>query len=832
MVSNDSSQSRNGLRARLAERTGTSPEDWFLVHKARYGLKVVFDVLAQERGAGDVACQLFTCCTAVDPIVAAGLHPRYEEVSMDSLALDPHAVNLDDDVRALMVQHTFGIVDDARSQELASRAHEQGSLVVEDCAHCLARMARDEQGRPLADVSAHSFGSEKVLPSTYFGGAIWLNPAMEDVSLREKMADALSSLPELEKEAEKATHSYHNQIRVLTRVPASTARVLRARWTKTGFFEPAVGDVERAGGLFMEPALMSDWVAEQALLGMEGIAGFEEGRRACTRLYAEQLAGTKEVLIPSDICDVVHAQPLLRYPVFLRDPQMAKRVIAAIAALGLYAVDWYAKPLYPGALDWGAYGLDVADPKMRAYAQQFSSVVALPTDIPIADACRVVEAVREVVAQAPAGISAGASPLEMLRAGAPLADHLAPVCIGGDILGYSYVRCFHEAYGLRSIVLSSIDVKMTSSSKLCDYRIVPGMNDEAVLLDYLRTLGFELATQGKVGLLVGAADWHARFLSSHKDELAPWFVVPYIDFELLDEITQKERFYEICEELGIAYPHTWYLDCSDADAVLDASDFPYPLIAKPSNSASYDLLEFRGKKKIYEIETPEELVHTYDIVRAAGYKHKLVVQDFVPGDDDAIRSLTVFANEEGELRVASGGRVVLQDHSPLALGNPVCILSERVEPILEGARTFLKHVGYRGWANFDIKYDSRDGSYRFFEVNTRLGRNSYYVTLGGVNFVVPLVEMWVLGHDVEPQEAYDEFVYTLIPPVVVRKTVTDEDLRDHVLDLYRTNVARSPMDNPDDAPAQRLWWQLYYRHQVSKFKKYVWDTGGKQASTE
>lgn len=32
---------------------------------------------------------------------------------------------------------------------------------------------------------------------------------------------------------------------------------------------------------------------------------------------------------------------------------------------------------------------------------------------------------------------------------------LQPVIVGADILAYSYVRCFHEAYGVQSIVLAS-----------------------------------------------------------------------------------------------------------------------------------------------------------------------------------------------------------------------------------------------------------------------------------------------------------------------------------------------------------------------------------------
>ena len=101
----------------------------------------------------------------------------------------------------------------------------------------------------------------------------------------------------------------------------------------------------------------------------------------------------------------------------------------------------------------------------------------------------------------------------------------------------------------------------------------------------------------------------------------------------------------------------------------------------------------------------------------------LVLQDFIPGGDDAIRTLTTFSDASGDMRVVAGGVVCLQDHDPTALGNPLCIMGEREEAIISCAKRFLSHVGYRGFANFDIKYDSRDGSFRFFEVNTRCGQH-------------------------------------------------------------------------------------------------------------
>ncbi len=411
--------------------------------------------------------------------------------------------------------------------------------------------------------------------------------------------------------------------------------------------------------------------------------------------------------------------------------------------------------------------------------------------------------------------------LALIKSEDDVANRLQPVVCGADILGYSYVRCYYEAYGIRPIVLSAIDVKVTSSSRFCDYRIVPDLNDEAGFVEAVSAIGADLAAEGKVGILHGSADWNTRIISSHKDELSEWYVVPYIDFDLLDDITQKERFYELCAELDIAYPQTWYVDCADTSAEVDVTAFPYPLIAKPSNSAAYDLLEFAGKEKIYEIQVPEELERVLAAVRGSGYAHKLILQDFVPGGDDAIRSLTTFSDARGDLRVVSGGQVVLQDHSPLALGNPVCIKGEKVDRIVSDAAKFLRHTGYHGYANFDIKYDERDGSYRFFEVNTRPGKNTYYVTLGGMNFVKPIVDDWVLGREIPYTEAYDPFVYTVVPPKVVRMSVTNDVLRSEVLAMFKSGKAYNPHDYSADTNAHKLWAELAYRHQVAKFKKYL-----------
>ena len=165
---------------------------------------------------------------------------------------------------------------------------------------------------------------------------------------------------------------------------------------------------------------------------------------------------------------------------------------------------------------------------------------------------------------------------------------LQPVVVGGDILAYSYVRELHRAYQVeRTIVLATQDIKMLSSSRFTDYRLEPLIHDPEGLYDALERVAAQQHAEDpdRVLLVLGCDDCHARMLSAGKARLeAAGYTVPYIDFDLLDEITQKRRFYELCEELGIPYPRTWYFDCGEnGPDELPVHDFPYPLIAKPSN---------------------------------------------------------------------------------------------------------------------------------------------------------------------------------------------------------------------------------------------------------
>src|SRR5690625_7749135 len=91
--------------------------------------------------------------------------------------------------------------------------------------------------------------------------------------------------------------------------------------------------------------------------------------------------------------------------------------------------------------------------------------------------------------------------------------------------------------------------------------------------------------------------------------------------------------------------------------------------------------------------------------------------------------LTLYITNKGEINLASFGQTLLEDHTPGGIGNPLVIRTMHNEKVIKDVEKIVKHVGYNGVSNFDLKYDKRDGKYKLFELNTHIGSNIYYLKI-------------------------------------------------------------------------------------------------------
>lgn len=393
-----------------------------------------------------------------------------------------------------------------------------------------------------------------------------------------------------------------------------------------------------------------------------------------------------------------------------------------------------------------------------------------------------------------------------------------PVLLGADITAYSLARSFHEEYGMKSLVLSMSEGGYIANSDIIDNRIYPGLENKDVLVERLIEVGKEFSGKKKL-IVIGCGDWYVRALIESKEALKPYYIIPYIDEQLLNRIVLKDKFYEIFEELGLDYPKTYVYECGKENDL--KFDFNYPVIAKPANSAMYHYAKFEGKKKVFRFNNEQDLRAMLEKLEKSNYTHKFLIQDCIPGDDTYMRVLTCYCDQNSKVRFAALGRTLLEDHTPTAIGNPVAIVNEVNPEIVAAATKFLEHIHYVGFANFDIKYDERDGKYKFFEINVRLGRSNFYVTGSGFNTVKWIVDDYVYHTPGEYTVADNEHLYTVVPKGVIKKYVPDSDFKVLALQLWREGKVTNPLlYSADKNLMHNFYARAAYINQFRKFKKY------------
>ncbi len=396
---------------------------------------------------------------------------------------------------------------------------------------------------------------------------------------------------------------------------------------------------------------------------------------------------------------------------------------------------------------------------------------------------------------------------------------LQPVILGADIGVYALARSFHEAYGVTSVVVAGAALGPVAHSRIVRHEIVSDGHDPRQLVDRLLEVARRMPDARL--LLMANSDWLVRVVVQHRIELEAYYVVPFLSADVLDQISDKATFAEICTRLDISVPRTLVQEFGASEWAAVPVDLDYPLIAKAASSADYQDVEFEGKKKVFEIATPDELAWLWDALRAAGFRGRFVVQELVPGDDTQMRSITAYVDSRGEITLLCSAHVLLEEHTPSGLGNPAAMITTRDDAMLDQARRFLTATGYRGFANFDVKVDPRSGKFRFFEVNPRIGRNNYYVTAAGANPMRFVVEDHVDGLAVEPVVVDREILYSILPHRLLLTYVKDPTLNARVRRLVRTKAAVHPLRYARDlSPRRRLYVAMALVNQVRKFRRY------------
>lgn len=379
--------------------------------------------------------------------------------------------------------------------------------------------------------------------------------------------------------------------------------------------------------------------------------------------------------------------------------------------------------------------------------------------------------------------------------------------LGTDANAYYMARCYHEIYGTKAPLLGKSPLPFTSLSDILTVTYDEGIWEEEGFLRAIYRCKKDLGD--KPMLLISSNETYAGFIAANRTQLlADGFLFNYPEKRIIDSLMYKENFYRTYENSVLSLPKTYFYDCADPGEI--PGDFSFPVIVKPSNVILYNHLSFEGKNKIYKVYTQEELVQTVKSVISGGYNDCLILQDYIPGDDSYLFDAVAYCDKNGKLKMLSFAQIGLQEHSRAMVGNAAVVINGRnpfgkTEEITSAIKDFLEGIGYCGFAEFDLKYDKRDGKFKVLEINARQGRCSYYICPLGCNPVKMLIDDIIYDNLPDYGLLKEEVLLSFVPKTILKKYIQNKDYRDHALRLWKKGHANPLCYSKDNGLKRRLY---------------------------
>jgi len=314
------------------------------------------------------------------------------------------------------------------------------------------------------------------------------------------------------------------------------------------------------------------------------------------------------------------------------------------------------------------------------------------------------------------------------------------VVLGRGPTGLGILRCLRLA-GVPAYVACPTGDQVTRSRW---YRPTPGPRPwdggiGANTYERLREMPLEKA------MLIPGADDAALWLSDMpQSELCRRFLVSTSSRQTQEILQDKSRFAAFLQGTDIPHPPTFRISCAaDIDAMpFDALD---RVFIKPVNSQKFS--DVVGVKGIW-VKRREDLHELWQQLDGQGFR--LMAQEYVPGSAADHYFVDGFRDAGGTLTgLFTRQRIRI---SPPDFGNSSYCrsipLSDLPAPI-KSMETLLAKLDYRGIFSAEFKRDSRDGSFRILEVNTRAWTYVEFAARCGVN-VCEMAYQDALGLPITP----------------------------------------------------------------------------------
>jgi D-aspartate ligase len=331
------------------------------------------------------------------------------------------------------------------------------------------------------------------------------------------------------------------------------------------------------------------------------------------------------------------------------------------------------------------------------------------------------------------------------------------IILGSDENAYGCARCFYEIDGEAPLLLCSRALVATDHSRILTRRVISDLDSPSVFSAVMCEVLSKAHERAEKVLVVPCSDYYAELLINSDSRVLSLVDSPVLDRAVYRRFASKGAFCDLCNEFGIAHPQTEI--ALPSTLLAQKKKRSYPLVLKPANSNHTDYLHsgIRDRKKAYICKNDDELYMALESFVTDGYVRGVAIQEYIEGEESSSAVINAYCDRKARVRLIGIARPLLEYKNPQDIGNYAALTSFSDRKICDVAAAFLEKLGYVGFANFDLKYDKRRGTYLFLELNPRQGRSSYWMRCAGGDLMLEMYRDTVLG------EAYSGIKYAEKP---------------------------------------------------------------------
>ena len=374
--------------------------------------------------------------------------------------------------------------------------------------------------------------------------------------------------------------------------------------------------------------------------------------------------------------------------------------------------------------------------------------------------------------------------------------------IGSDANAYYMARASYEAYRKKAHLIAKNRLAFTKFSNILTIEYHDDLWEEEAFVQILNQYAKD---HPEKILTISTNETYSLFLARNQQKLRENLIFFYQEEKKILSLMNKELFYKTYKNSCLSFPETYYFDI-EKDSIIPTMN--YPMIVKPANVISYNHIQFEEKKKIYKIKSQKELEKTIALIKKSGYKDRLILQEFISGDDSHLFDCVVYVDRNLKVKVISFAQIGIQERTKSMVGNAAALINSLntfdgdSETSKKNIIKFMENLGMNGFFEIDMKYDEKTKEFKVLEINARQGRCSYYLVPLKANLVKIMAEDLIFHHDLPFMDLKEKVLLSFIPKKVLIKYCSNEEFKKEALRLWKNRV--SPMQCPLDKNFKRF----------------------------